>query len=57
MRSCVNLSFHEGLAPTGISHDWGCWWTEGYDVCRGCEKEKVCRHKSDAKARREGWFD
>lgn len=34
-------------------HDWECWWTENVDVCRSCEKEKRCRHKSDRKARAE----
>ncbi len=37
-------------------HDWACWWTEGADVCRKCDKEKACRHKSDVLARRQGWF-
>ena len=34
-------------------HDWECWWTEDVDVCRSCEKEQRCRHKSDRKALKE----
>ncbi len=34
-------------------HDWECWWSENVDVCRSCEKEQRCWHKSNRKAERE----
>ena len=55
--STYNRFMYDNDCCLCTGHTWECWWTEGYDVCTKCEGEKVCRHKSDMLARRQGWFN